>query len=112
MDVEAELRRVARLLETEIQVAGSSKRAVERRLEVAPGYLTKLIKGAIEFRLRHVLEIAEVTGFDVAEFFHKAFPPAPGAEPAAERAAGAPPAADLEPELRIERAVARRLEPV
>lgn len=121
MDIEAELRRVARLLETEIQVAGSSKRAVERRLEVAPGYLTKVIKGGIEFRLRHVLEVAEATGFDVAEFFHKAFPLPPGAAAAGEGAppaisaagaTGASPAPEGELERRVERAVARRLEPL
>jgi hypothetical protein len=42
---------------------------------VAAGYLTKVVKGGLELRLRHVLEVAEATGFDVAEFFQKAFPP-------------------------------------
>jgi hypothetical protein len=108
MDVEAELRRVAKLLETEIHVAGSSKRAVERKLNVAAGYLTKVVKGGIEFRLRHILEVAEVTGFDVAEFFRKAFPLEPGTE------AGGGPAAWNEDELeaRIDRAVARHVAPL
>ena len=111
MDVEAELRRVAKLLETEIHVAGSSKRAVERRLEVAAGYLTKVVKGGIEFRLRHILEVAEVTGFDVAEFFHKAFPRAPEA-PAGSRGAPLGSLAEADLEARIDRAVARHLAPV
>jgi hypothetical protein len=32
MDIDSEIRRVAKLLETEIHVAGSSKRAVEKKL--------------------------------------------------------------------------------
>jgi hypothetical protein len=106
MDVEAEIRRVAKLLETEIHVAGSSKRSVEKKLEVGAGYLTKVIKGGLELRLRHILEVAEATGFDVAEFFHKAFPRKPGAD------ARPLPVTEEELDERIERTVTRQVRPI
>ena len=108
MDIEAEIRRVAKLLETEIHVAGSSKRAVEKKLDVAAGYLTKVVKGGIEFRLRHILAVAEVTGFDVAEFFHKAFPRKPGASGEARTLQ----ISDDELVEKIDRALARQLRPI
>lgn len=100
MDVEAEIRRVAKLLETEIHVAGSSKRAIEKKLDVGAGYLTKVIKGGLELRLRHILEVSEATGFDVAEFFHKAFPLKPGVE------------ADARPQPVSEEELTRQLRPM
>lgn len=100
MDIDAEIRRVAKLLETEIHVAGSSKRAVEKKLGVAAGYLTKVVKGGLELRLRHVLEVAEATGFDVAEFFQKAFPPKTAAT-SGRREAGVSPGEIAEMEERL-----------
>jgi hypothetical protein len=108
MDVEAEIRRVAKLLETEIHVAGSSKRSVEKKLEVGAGYLTKVIKGGLELRVRHILEVAEATGFDVAEFFHKAFPRKPGAEGGTLSL----PISEEELTEKVERAVARQVRPI
>lgn len=74
MDIEAEIRRVARQLEIEICVAGFSKRTVERKLGWGSGTLTKVVKGDLELRLRHILAVAQVTGLDVTEFFQKTFP--------------------------------------
>jgi hypothetical protein len=77
MEIESEIRRVARLLEIEIRLANTSKRAIEKKLGWAPGYLTKVIKGGLELRVRHVLAVASAAGFSVGEFFAKTFPSAP-----------------------------------
>jgi transcriptional regulator with XRE-family HTH domain len=71
----AEVTRVKDLLKTVVRVAGMSHREMERKLGQSPGYLSRLFAGAIELKLRHIVEILGLIDVEPAEFFQLAYPP-------------------------------------
>ncbi|MGH9362346.1 MAG: helix-turn-helix domain-containing protein, partial [Thermoanaerobaculia bacterium] len=75
----AEVTRVKDLLKTVVRVAGMSHREMERKLGQSPGYLSRLFAGAIELKLRHIIEILSLIDVEPAEFFQLAYPRQPGA---------------------------------
>ena len=79
------MQRVLDTLKTALRLLGVTNREVESRLEMSHGYLSRILAGAIELRVEHVLAIVEVIGIDPAEFFDLAFPVRP--EPPTPRAA-------------------------
>lgn len=74
MTIDDEVRRAAKLLETLIQVTGVSPEELERRLEASPGYLGRLLSGAVELKLRHILAILRLLEIEPALFFQTLYP--------------------------------------
>lgn len=75
--VAVEVRRVAAALRTAIRLSGVSHRHVERSLYMSTGYLTRILGGEVELRVRHVLQICEVIDFPVGNFLGALFPAEP-----------------------------------
>jgi transcriptional regulator with XRE-family HTH domain len=78
--VEAEIRRLASLLEAVLRYHGGQNgglrvgaRALERKLGWAAGSLSKILKGKVEFRFRHLFDVLEVLGIPPEDFFELAY---------------------------------------
>jgi transcriptional regulator with XRE-family HTH domain len=75
-----EIVRIAAALRTAIRLSGISHRQVERELGLSTGYLTRILAGQVELRVRHVLEVCRVIGLSPDRFFGALFPPQDGPE--------------------------------
>ena len=75
-----EIVRIAAALRTAIRLSGISHRQVERELGLSTGYLTRILAGQVELRVRHVLEVCRVIGLSPDRFFGALFPPQEGPE--------------------------------
>ena len=71
--VDAEVLRVARLLEAVVKVEKMPVRTLERQLGLGGGTLNRIFSGRIELKLRHILLILETVGVKPDEFFRYAF---------------------------------------
>src|ERR1700744_4418971 len=67
MDPETE--RLVNLVKGSLRILGISNRELARRLEMSPSYVSKLLSGASELRLDHLVRICKATGLDPGEFF-------------------------------------------
>lgn len=74
MTIEDEIRQAARLLESLIQAAGVPEDELERRLDVSPGYLGRLLAGEIELKLRHILSILRALEVEPSLYFESLYP--------------------------------------
>ena len=74
MTIDDEVRRAAKLLDVLIQATGVSPEELERRLEASPGYLGRLLSGAVELKLRHILAILRILEIDPTLFFQTLYP--------------------------------------
>jgi len=72
MDPETE--RLLNLLKVSLKILGITNREVARRLEMSPSYVSKLLSGASELRLDHVVRICRAAGIEPSEFFSLAYP--------------------------------------
>jgi transcriptional regulator with XRE-family HTH domain len=75
--IEDEVRQAARLLESLIQAAGVPESELERRLDVSPGYVGRVLSGEIELKLRHILSILRTLEIDPGLFFESLYPTQP-----------------------------------
>lgn len=73
MTIEDEVRQAARLLESLIQAAGVPEDELERRLDVSPGYLGRLLSGEIELKLRHILSILRALEVEPSLYFESLY---------------------------------------
>jgi transcriptional regulator with XRE-family HTH domain len=71
---EEEIRRVAAALKTAVRLSGVSLRRIERTMGLCPGYLSRILAGRVELRVRHVLGVCRVIDLPVDSFFHAVFP--------------------------------------
>jgi transcriptional regulator with XRE-family HTH domain len=69
-----EIARIAAALRTAIRLSGISHRQVERELGLSTGYLTRILAGQVELRVRHVLDVCRVIGLPPDRFFGALFP--------------------------------------
>ncbi|HEX5718601.1 MAG TPA: hypothetical protein VF179_20745 [Thermoanaerobaculia bacterium] len=76
MTIDDEVRRAAKLLEALIQATGVSSEEMEKRLDASPGYVRRLLSGALELKLRHILAILRVLEIEPALFFQTLYPEA------------------------------------
>jgi transcriptional regulator with XRE-family HTH domain len=74
VSIEDEVRQAARLLESLIQAAGVPGDELERRLDVSPGYLGRLLTGEIELKLRHILSILRALEIEPSLYFESLYP--------------------------------------
>ncbi|HEX4964612.1 MAG TPA: helix-turn-helix transcriptional regulator [Thermoanaerobaculia bacterium] len=83
MDPETD--RLVNLLKVSLKILGITNREVARRLEMSPSYISKLLSGASELRLDHVVRICRAAGVEPAEFFALAYPRQLTSSPAASK---------------------------
>lgn len=73
MTIEDEVRQAARLLECLIQAAEVPEAELERRLDVSPGYLGRLLSGELELKLRHILSILRALEVEPSLYFESLY---------------------------------------
>jgi len=66
------------MLATQIRRQRITRRSIEQRMGWSHGYLTRLMGGVIELKLRHVFDILAMIEVTPAEFFAEAYPLPPG----------------------------------
>ena len=69
------------LLKRAIRSSGLSQKEVDRRIGVQPGYLSQVMIGRLDLKLKHLLRVLDAIGVDPVGFFKLAFPPENGADP-------------------------------
>lgn len=77
--MDSETERLVSLVKVCLRILGVSNRELARRLEMSPSYVSKLLSGASELRLDHLIRICKATGLDPGEFFALAYPARPTA---------------------------------
>jgi hypothetical protein len=80
MNVDEEVLRFARLLESVVRVSKVSIRELERRLDLGGGSLNRIFSGRIELKLRHILLVLDTLGLDPKQYFITACDQRPGDE--------------------------------
>ncbi len=73
-EADPETKRLVSLIKVTLRILGLSNREVARRLGMSPSYLSKLLSGAADIRLDHVVRICKAAGMEPAEFFGLAYP--------------------------------------
>jgi len=72
--LDPETERLINLLKVSLKILGISHREVARRLDMSPSYVSKLLTGASEVRLDHVIRICRAAEIEPVEFFALAYP--------------------------------------
>jgi transcriptional regulator with XRE-family HTH domain len=62
------------LLKRAIRSSGLSQKEVDRRIGVQPGYLSQVMIGRLDLKLKHLLKALDAIGVDPVSFFQIAFP--------------------------------------
>jgi transcriptional regulator with XRE-family HTH domain len=83
--MDPETQRLVNLVKVSLRILGVSNRELARRLEMSPSYVSKLLSGASDLRLDHLVRICNATGMDPGEFFALAYPVRSGPTPTAVR---------------------------
>jgi hypothetical protein len=73
MNVDDEVRRIARLLEALVKVERVPVRELERRLDMGGGTLNRIFGGKIELKIRHILLVLDALGVKPQTFFDQAW---------------------------------------
>lgn len=73
MNVDDEVRRLARLLEALVKVERVPVRELERRLDMGGGTLNRIFGGKIELKIRHILLVLEALDVKPLTFFEQAW---------------------------------------
>jgi len=68
-----EVHQVAEALRDAIRKAKTSQRAVERALGQSQGYLSQILNGSVDLKLKHVFEVLNVIGAEPADFFSNVY---------------------------------------
>jgi transcriptional regulator with XRE-family HTH domain len=74
MNIDDEVRRATRLLETVMQAAGLTRKDLDQRLGAGPGYVSQVLTGRMELKLRHVLSILRALEVEPSVFFQTLYP--------------------------------------
>lgn len=72
-EIDKEVQRFARLLESVVLVSRVPARQIERRLDYGAGTLNRVFNGRIGLKMRHILAVLEVIGMDGETFFKLAY---------------------------------------
>jgi len=76
MTIEDEVRRATKLLETVMQAAGLTRKDLDQRLGAGPGYVSQVLTGRMELKLRHVLAVLRALDVEPSLFFQTLYPDA------------------------------------
>ena len=74
MSIDDEVHRATRLLETVIQAAGATRKELDLKLGAGPGYVSQVLTGRMELKLRHVLSILRALGVEPSLYFSTLYP--------------------------------------
>jgi transcriptional regulator with XRE-family HTH domain len=55
-----------------ISISKRTRQQLEREMDLAAGYLSKLLHGGVELKVRHIMELSAVLDFPASEFFRLA----------------------------------------
>jgi hypothetical protein len=77
MTADEQVEGFTRLLSTLIRVSGHTKQTLERKLGWSGGYLSRLLSGVIDLKMRHVVLICEALDIEPGELFRMAYPRRP-----------------------------------
>jgi transcriptional regulator with XRE-family HTH domain len=77
--------RITAMLQSAIRLSNLTYRDVERELGWSVGTITRLMRGGLEFKLKHLLSILRVIHFSPARLFAVAYPYSRGENPAEDR---------------------------
>jgi transcriptional regulator with XRE-family HTH domain len=77
MTADEQVEGFTRLLGTLIRVSGHTKQTLERKLGWSGGYLSRLLSGGIDLKMRHVVLICDALAMDPGELFRMAYPKRP-----------------------------------
>src|SRR6185436_14751564 len=76
MTIEDEVRRATKLLETVMQAAGLTRKDLDQRLGAGPGYVSQVLTGRMELKLRHILAVLHALDVEPSLFFQTLYPDA------------------------------------
>jgi transcriptional regulator with XRE-family HTH domain len=76
--IDEEIRRLAQLLGTLVRLSGVPAYSIERQLGMSKGTLTKVFKGQVELRVRHILLVLQALQVPADQFFSMAYGPLAG----------------------------------
>jgi len=74
MTIDDEVRRATKLLETVMQASGLTRKDLDQRLGAGPGYVSQVLTGRMELKLRHVLAILHALEVEPSVFFQTLYP--------------------------------------
>lgn len=74
MTIDDEVRRATKLLETIMQAAGLTRKDLDQRLGAGPGYMSQVLTGRMELKLRHILAILKALDVEPSLFFQTLYP--------------------------------------
>src|SRR6266545_4264710 len=69
-----EISRLAHVLATGVRLSSHTRQALEQQMGLSSGYLSKILGGSVELRVRHVLMLAEALGVETADLFRLSWP--------------------------------------
>ena len=72
--MESSTAQLIKVLKASITALAFTQKEVERRLELSPGYLSRLFGGQIDLKADHVVQIARVLQVEPEEIYRLAFP--------------------------------------
>lgn len=74
MPAEDEVEKLLTLLKRAIRSSGRSQKEVDRQIGVQPGYLSQVMIGRLDLKLKHLLRALEAIEVEPSGFFKLAFP--------------------------------------
>ncbi|MEA2602017.1 MAG: hypothetical protein QOF89_3009 [Acidobacteriota bacterium] len=74
MTIDDEVRRATKLLETVMQAAGLTRKDLDQKLGAGPGYVSQVLTGRMELKLRHILAILHALEVEPSVFFQTLYP--------------------------------------
>jgi len=74
MTIDDEVRRATKLLETVMQAAGLTRKDLDQKLGAGPGYVSQVLTGRMELKLRHIIAILRALEVEPAVFFQTLYP--------------------------------------
>ncbi|MFY9823785.1 MAG: helix-turn-helix transcriptional regulator [Thermoanaerobaculia bacterium] len=74
MTIEDEVRRATKLLETVMQAAGLTRKDLDQKLGAGPGYVSQVLTGRMELKLRHIIAILRALEVEPTVFFQTLYP--------------------------------------
>ncbi len=73
MTPESDVQNILTLLRRAIRSSGHSQKEVDRRIGVQPGYLSQVMIGRLDLKLKHLLRALEAIEVEPAAFFELVF---------------------------------------
>jgi transcriptional regulator with XRE-family HTH domain len=74
MTIDDEVRRATKLLETVMQAAGLTRKDLDQKLGAGPGYVSQVLTGRMELKLRHIIAILRALDVEPTVFFQTLYP--------------------------------------